>query len=82
MVEILLRERFMSTQLRDMKTTLALHTDQTLVERKLKKLKSYIYSVPYYNSYSGRIIGVDMFFDKTARNTLRKLVESSQLPLF
>ena len=71
----------MVTELRDMKNTLALHTDTTLVERKLKKLKSYIYSVPYYDSYNGKIIGVDMFFDKSARYTLRKLVKSSQLPL-
>ena len=82
MVTILKWERTMNTQLRDMKTTLALHTNQTLVERKLKKLKSYIYSVPYYNAYSGKIIGVDMFFDKSARNTLKRLVDSSQLPLF
>ena len=71
----------MATELRDMKTTLALHTDATPVERRLKKLKSYIYSIPYYNSHDGKIIGVDMFFDKSARNTLRKLVDSSQLPL-
>ena len=71
----------MAIELRDMKNTLALHTDATLVERRLKKLKSYIYSIPYYNSHDGKIIGVDMFFDKSARNTLRKLVDSSQLPL-
>jgi hypothetical protein len=71
----------MATELRYMKNTLALHTDTTLVERRLKKLKSYIYSIPYYDSYNGKIIGVDMFFDKSARNTLRKLVKSGQLPL-
>ncbi|OGN90149.1 MAG: hypothetical protein A2158_02755 [Chloroflexi bacterium RBG_13_46_14] len=71
----------MATELRDMKNTLALHTDTTLVERRLKKLKSYIYSVPYYDSYNDKIIGVDMFFDKSARYTLRKFVKSSQLPL-
>ena len=52
------------------------------LERKpVKKLKSYIYSIPYYDSHNGKIIGVDMFFDRSARNTLRKLVKSSQLPL-
>jgi len=71
----------MAMELRDMKNTLALHTDATLVERRLKKLKSYIYSIPYYDSYDGKIIGVDMYFDKSAGNTLRKLVNSSQLPL-
>lgn len=71
----------MATELRDMKNTLALYTDMTPVERRLKKLKTYIYSVPYYDSHNGKIIGVDMYFDKSARNTLQKLVRSSQLPL-
>lgn len=72
----------MITELRNMKDSLALHTDATLIERKLKKLKSYIYSVPYYDSHSGKIVGVDMYFDRSARSTLKKLVETSQLPLF
>ncbi len=72
----------MAAELRDMKGTLALHTDTTLVERRLKKLKTYLYSVPYYNSHNGKIVGVDMYFDKSARTTLRRLVKSSQLPLF
>lgn len=72
----------MTTELRDMKETLALHTDTTTVERRLKKLKSYLYSVPYYNSHNGKIVGVDMYFDKSAKTALRKLVNSSQLPLF
>ena len=72
----------MATELREMKDTLAIHTDSVQVERRLKKLKSYIYSIPYYNSNDGKIVGVDMFFDKSARNTLRKLVDRSQLPLF
>ena len=71
----------MAIELRDMKNTLALHTDTTLIERRLKKLKSYIYSVPYYDSRDGKIIGIDMFFDKCSRNTLRKLVKFNQLPL-
>jgi hypothetical protein len=71
----------MNAELRDMKDTLALHTDTTLVERKLRKLKSYIYTIPYYSSCDGKIIGVDMFFDKSARSVLRKLVNSNQLPL-
>jgi len=72
----------MNTELRDMRHTLALHTDETLVERKLRKLKTYIYTIPYYNASNGKIIGVDMFFDKSAKTTLRKLVDSNQLPLF
>ena len=71
----------MAVELRDMKITLALHTNAIPVERRLKKLQSYIYSIPYYDSHNGKIIGVDMFFDKSARSTLRKLVKSSQLPL-
>jgi hypothetical protein len=72
----------MVTELRNMKDSLALHTDATAIERKLKKLKSYIYSVPYYNAHTGKIIGVDMYFDRSARLTLKKLVKTSQLPLF
>lgn len=72
----------MKTEIRDMNGTIALHTDATLVERRMKKLKSYIYSVPYYDARNGKIVGVDMFFDKSARPILRKLVDESQLPLF
>jgi hypothetical protein len=61
---------------------LALHTDTVDVERKLKKLKSYIYSVPYYNTKDGKIVGIDLYFNKSAERTLRKLVKTSQLPLF
>lgn len=71
----------MATELREMRNSIVLHTDTTLVERRLKKLKTYIYSIPYYDSHNGKIIGVDMYFDKSARNTLQKLVNSSQLPL-
>ncbi len=71
----------MATELRDMKITLALHTNTSIVERRLKTLKSYIYSVPYYDSHNGKIIGVDMFFDKSARSSLRKFIKYNQLPL-
>ncbi len=72
----------MSLELREMDGKIALHTDTVIVERKLKKLKTYIYSTPYYDTGSGKIIGVDMFFDKSARSMLLKLVNENQLPLF
>ncbi len=71
----------MATELRETNNTLVLHTNATIVERRLKKLKSYIYSIPYYDSYNGKIVGIDLYFDKSARNTLQKLINSSQLPL-
>jgi hypothetical protein len=71
----------MYAELRGINDMLVLHTDVNLVERKLRKLKSYIYTIPYYSSSDGTIIGVDMFFDKSARTVLRKLVDSNQLPL-
>ncbi|MBN2238741.1 MAG: hypothetical protein JW712_03125 [Dehalococcoidales bacterium] len=72
----------MGTDMRDMNGAIVLHTDTSVIERRLKKHKSYLYSVPYYDSSNGKIIGVDMFFDKSARFMLRKLVDESQLPLF
>lgn len=71
----------MVTELRNMNGSLTLHTNVTDVERRLKKLKSYRYSVPYYSSNNGKIIGIDLYFDKSAGNALRKLVKTSQLPL-
>ena len=72
----------MIIELRDMNGKLALHTTATVIERKLKKLKSFIYSVPYYSTNDGKIVGIDLYFDKSAGKTLRKLVKTSQLPLF
>lgn len=72
----------MATELREINGTIAVHTKATLVERRLKKLKGYLYSIPYYDSHNGKIIGVDMFFDPSARNILRKVIDENQLPLF
>jgi len=69
------------TELRNMKGNLTLHTNITDIERRLKKLKSYRYSIPYYSINNGKIIGIDLYFDKSAGNVLRKLVKTSQLPL-
>ena len=71
----------MIAELRDMNGKLALHTTTTDIERKLKKLESFIYSVPYYSTKDGKIVGIDLYFDKSAGNVLRKLVKTSQLPL-
>ena len=76
------REKPMITEYRDMRDKLALYTDVTEVERRLKKLKSHLYSVPYYDSGNGKIIGVDLYFDRTARSVLRKIAGGNQLPLF
>ncbi|MFC2038326.1 hypothetical protein ACFLUG_00945 [Chloroflexota bacterium] len=72
----------MVTELREMKGILALHTNTTDIERRLKKMKSFRYSVPYYSSNDGKIVGIDLYFDKSARTALRKLVSQNQLPLF
>ncbi len=71
----------MIAEYREMKDKLVLYTDVTEVERRLKRLKSHLYSIPYYNSGDGKIVGVDLYFDKSARNILRKTA-GSQLPLF
>lgn len=72
----------MIAELRDMKGTLVLYTDVTEVERRLKHLKSCVRSVPYYDSHSGRIVGVDLHFNRPARKMLLKLANTHQLPLF
>ena len=72
----------MIAELRDMNGKLALHTTIIDIERKLKKMKSFIYSVPYYSTKDGKIVGIDLYFDKSAGSVLRKLAKTSQLPLF
>ncbi len=71
----------MIAEFRDMDEKLALHTDITELERQLKRLKSCIYWVPYYNGNDGKITGVDLYFDKSARNMLLKVANTHQLPL-
>ncbi len=71
----------MIAEFRDMNEKLALHTNITEMERRLKRLKSCIYWVPYYNSNNGKIIGIDLYFEKSARNMLLKAANTYQLPL-
>jgi|TARA_B100002003_G_C13889483_1_gene433831 hypothetical protein len=68
-------------EFRDMDEKLAFHTDITEVERQLKRLKSCIYSVPYYDGHNGKIAGVDLYFEKSARKMLLKVANTHQLPL-
>ncbi|MFC1943854.1 hypothetical protein ACFLWO_04705 [Chloroflexota bacterium] len=77
-----MREWELIVEFRDTRETVALYTDTTDIERKLKKLKTYTSSIPYYNMSNGKIVGVDLYFDKSARITLRKLAKTHQLPLF
>ncbi|MFC2070356.1 hypothetical protein ACFLTB_04200 [Chloroflexota bacterium] len=72
----------MIAELRNMNGKLALHTTTTDIERKLKKLKSFIYSVPYYSTTDGKIVGIDLYFDESAKTILKKLSRTNQLPLF
>jgi len=72
----------MIAEFRDMKEKLVLYTDTSEIERKLKKLKSHLYTIPYYDSGNGKIVGVDLYFDVSARNMLQKVAASHQLPLF
>ena len=72
----------MISEYRDLKDKLVLYTDVIEVERRLKKMKSHLYSIPYYNSANGKIVGMDMYFDLSARDVLRKISGSNQLPLF
>lgn len=71
----------MIAEYREMKDKLVLYTDINEVERRMKRLKSHLYSIPYYNSGDGKIVGVDLYFDKSARNILRKMA-AFQPPLF
>ncbi len=71
----------MVAEFRDMNETLALHTNIVEIERRLKRLKSCIYWVPYYDSHKGKIIGTDLYFEKSARNMLLKVANTYQLPL-
>ena len=71
----------MIAEFRDMNEKLALHTNITEIERRLTRLKSYIYSVPYYDGHNGKIIGIELYFEKSARTMLLKVANTYQLPL-
>jgi len=53
--------------LREMKEKLVLYTDIPEMERRLKRLKLYVYKVPYCDTSNGKILGVDLYFDKSAQ---------------
>ena len=71
----------MIAEFRDMKEKLALYTDITVMERRLKRLKSCMYWIPYYGGHNGKIVGIDLYFEKSARNMLLKVSNTYQLPL-
>ena len=71
----------MVVEFREMKEKLALYTDISEIERRLKRLKSCSYSVSYYDSHNGKPVGVDLYFDKSVRNMLLKVADTYQLPL-
>jgi hypothetical protein len=68
-------------EFRDMKEKLALYTDITVMERRLKRLKSCMYWIPYYGGHNGKIVGIDLYFEKSARNMLLTVANIYQLPL-
>lgn len=72
----------MIAELRNCNDKLAVYTDSTELERRLKRLKSCLYYTPYYDSHNGKIVGVDLYFDKSAKSMLNKITSSLQLPLF
>ncbi len=69
----------MIVDLREMKEKLVLYTDIPEMERRLKLC---VYKVPYYDTSNGRILGVDLYFDKSAKNILSKVANTYQLPFF
>jgi len=68
-------------EFRDMNEKLALHTNIAEMEHRLKRLKSCIYWAQYYDGHTGKIIGIDLYFEKSARNMLLKVANTYQLPL-
>jgi len=68
-------------EFRDMNEKLALYTDITVMERRLKRLKSCMYWIPYYDGHNGKFVGIDLYFEKSARNMLLKVANTYQLPL-
>ena len=71
----------MIAEFRDVKDKLVLHTNVTAIERRLKRVNSYIGSMPYFDSNNGRIAGIDLYFEKSARRMLQKVANTYQLPL-
>ena len=80
-IESDIEDQIVIVEFRDMKEKMALYTDIKDIEYQLKRLKSFIYSIRYYDNHNGKTVGVDLYFPKSARNMLLKVANTYQLPL-
>jgi hypothetical protein len=82
LLDFFIRKQIVIADLREMKEKLVLYTDIPEIQRRLTRLKLYLYKVSYYNTNNGKILGVDLYFDKSAKHMLSRVANTYQLPFF
>ncbi len=63
----------MVTELRTVNERLALYTTDDRLYKCLKKWSSTLYKVPY--TQDGKLVGMDLYFDKQLENTVRQVIK-------
>ena len=63
------------TELRDMKTTFCLYTQDQDIKERVERWHSYLFKVPYIKN--GQVIAFDLYFDRTAKIQLERLVNAN-----
>jgi len=67
----------MTAELRTIGNRLAVYTDDASLFRRLKGGPTPLYKVPYLKG--GKMVGVDLYFDKKFRNTVARVVDGQML---
>jgi len=63
----------MTSELRKVAKKLVLYTDDDRVYRCFYKWQNTLYRVPYIQR--GKMVGVDLYFDRQVRNTVRQVIK-------
>ncbi|MDO8579096.1 MAG: hypothetical protein Q7R50_07975 [Dehalococcoidales bacterium] len=67
----------MTAELRTIGGKLAVYTDDESLYRRLQEGPTPLYKIPYLKG--GKMVGVDLYFDKKFRNTVARVVDGQML---
>jgi hypothetical protein len=67
----------MIAELRTIGNRLAVYTDDESLYRRLREGPTPLYKVPYLKG--GKMVGVDIYFDKKFKNTVARVVDGQML---
>lgn len=62
----------MTSEFRKVDRKLALYTDDNRIYRSFYRWQQTLFKVPYLKN--GRMIGIDMYFDRQVRDTVRQVI--------